>query len=352
VETARLWASVGHHDRDGLFRIDGVTGPDEYSALHDNNLYTNLMAQQNLSAAADAVERHPTVGKRLNVTKSEIKEWRTAAAKIYIPYDSDLRIHKQASQFSDHEPWDFAHTTPDQYPLFLHFPYFDLYRKQVIKQADLVLAMFLRGDAFTAEEKARNFTYYEGFTVRDSSLSSSTQSILAAEVGLMQLAHDYLGEAALIDLDDLEHNVRDGLHIASLAGAWLALVMGLGGMRHYRDVLSFSPRLPPGIRNLTFRMVFSGRVLKVTFSHRRAIYSILRGKPLTIEHYGRPVDLKMRASAVRPIPKFTAPPEPKQPEGRAPARRGAARPRELRPISTPQSRRLPSAARPPSRRQP
>jgi alpha,alpha-trehalose phosphorylase len=352
VETARLWASVGHFDRDGLFRIDGVTGPDEYSALHDNNVYTNLMAQQNLSAAAETAERHPSVARRLSVTKSEIKQWRTAATKIYIPYDPDLRIHKQASQFSDHEPWDFAHTTPDQYPLFLHFPYFDLYRKQVIKQADLVLAMQLRGDAFTAEEKARNFVYYEAFTVRDSSLSSSTQSVIAAEVGLMQLAHDYLAEAALIDLDDLEHNVRDGVHMASLAGSWLALVMGLGGMRHHRDVLSFNPRLPPGIRNLSFRMIFSGRVIKVAFNHRRAVYTILRGKPLTIQHCGQPVEVRMRASAVRPIPKFTAPTEPKQPEGRAPARRGTARPRELRLTSAPPSRRLPSAARPPSRRRP
>jgi alpha,alpha-trehalose phosphorylase len=371
VETARLWESVGHHERDGFFRIDGVTGPDEYSALHDNNLYTNLMAQQNLAAAADAVERHPTIARRLKVTKGEIKAWRTAAAKIYIPYDSDLRIHKQASQFSDHEPWDFAHTKPDQYPLFLHFPYFDLYRKQVIKQSDLVLAMHLRGDAFTAEEKARNFAYYEAFTVRDSSLSACSQAVIAAEVGLLQLAHDYLGEAALIDIQDLEHNVRDGVHMASLGGAWLALVQGLGGFRHYRDVPSFSPRLPPAIRNLTFRLIFQGRVIKVTFNHRRAIYTMVRGKPLTFHHHGSPLRLARGAPVVRGIPKMTAPPEPKQPEGRAPARRPAASPPrspgrsaaggrrvgasgQVRPAptSTPPSRRLPSGARPPSRRRP
>ncbi len=348
VETARLWASVGHYERDGFFRIDGVTGPDEYSALHDNNLFTNLMAQQNLSAAAESIERHPTIARRLNMTKSEIRAWRNAAAKIYIPYDEALRIHKQASQFSDHEPWDFAHTKPDQYPLFLHFPYFDLYRRQVIKQADLVLAMHLRGDAFTLEEKTRNFTYYEAFTVRDSSLSAATQSVIAAEVGLLQLAHDYLGEAALIDMHDLEHNVRDGVHMASLAGAWLALVGGLGGMRHYRDVLSFSPRLPPMIRNLTFRMIFQDRVIKVTFNHRRVIYTMLRGKPLTLDHYGSPLRLTRGAPVVRGIPKITAPPEPKQPAGRAPARRmGSSGLTSARP-----SRRLPSASRLPSRRRP
>src|SRR5437870_3773951 len=277
VETARLWASVGHHDRGGEFRIDGVTGPDEYSALADNNLYTNLMAQRNLKAAADAAERHKGIARRLKVTRAEIRAWRSAAKNIYIPYEPELGIHKQASQFTDHEHWDFEHTRPDQYPLFLHFSYFELYRKQVIKQADLVLAMHLRGDAFTAEQKARNFAYYEAMTVRDSSLSSCTQSIIAAEVGHLQLAHDYLGEAALMDLNDLEHNVRDGVHMGSAAGAWIAAVQGLGGMRHHGESLGFSPRLPAAIRKLTFRMVFLGRRIKVSFDHRNARYTLVSG---------------------------------------------------------------------------
>src|SRR2546422_788431 len=137
--------------------------------------------------------------------------------------------------------------SPDQYPLFLHFPYFDLYRKQVVKQTDLVLAMLLRSDAFTPEQKARNFAYYEPLTVRDSSLSACVQAVLAAEVGQLQLAYDYLGEAALIDLHDLAHNVRDGVHMASLAGTWLALVVGFSGMRLQHGSLSFAPRLPEAL---------------------------------------------------------------------------------------------------------
>src|SRR5439155_340637 len=150
--------------------------------------------------------------------------WRHAAAAMFIPYNEALGVHEQASQFTEHERWDFSRCTADHYPLFLHFPYFDLYRKQVVKQADLVLAMHLRGDAFTAEAKARNFAYYEPITVRDSSLSSCTQAVIAAEVGHLQLAHDYLGEAALMDLEDLEHNVREGVHMGSLAGGWHAAV--------------------------------------------------------------------------------------------------------------------------------
>ena len=352
IETARLWASLGHHDRGGEFRIDGVTGPDEYSALADNNLYTNLMAQRNLNAAADAVKRNPDVARRLKVAASEIKAWRRAAAKVYVPYEPDLRIHKQASQFTDHEPWDFAHTRPDQYPLFLHFPYFDLYRKQVVKQADLVLAMHLRGDAFTADEKARNFAYYEAITVRDSSLSSCTQAVIAAEVGHLQLAHDYLAEAALMDLDDLERNVRDGVHMGSAAGAWIAAVQGLGGMRHHGGSLSFSPRLPQAIRKLSFRVTFLGRIIKVSVDHRRATYTLVRGRQLRFDHHGTPIRVSPGRAVARAIPPLAEPVEPKPPAGREPARRGAARPRQLRTTSAPPSRPLPSTERPPSRRPP
>ena len=331
VETARLWQSVGHYERSGSFRIDGVTGPDEYSALMDNNLYTNLMAQRNFRAAADAVARHPAVARRLNVKDAEPKAWRKAADNIYIPYDPELRVHKQASQFTDHEHWDFGHTGSDQYPLFLHFPYFDLYRKQVVKQADVVLAMHLRGDAFTAEQKARNFDYYEAITVRDSSLSSTTQSVMAAEVGHMQLAHDYLAEAALMDLHDLEHNVRDGVHMASLAGTWSAVVAGLGGMRHNGDSLSFAPRLPPTIQQLTFRMCFLGRRIKVKINRSRATYSLVRGRALSFVHYGEEVKVAPRRPVARAIPKLITPEAPQQPPGRAPGRGGVEKPKPLRP---------------------
>ena len=219
VETARLWRSLGHHDARGRFRIDGVTGPDEYSAVADNNVYTNLMAQRNLRLAADAVARHPDRAAELGVDPEETAAWRDAARAMLIPFDVRLGVHPQAEGFTEHQLWDFERTAPDQYPLLSHFPYFDLYRKQVVKQADLVLAMHLRGDAFSAQEKARNFAYYEALTVRDSSLSACTQAVIAAEVGHLELAYDYFAEAALIDLDNLEHNTRDGLHIASLAGA-------------------------------------------------------------------------------------------------------------------------------------
>ena len=226
------------------FRIDGVTGPDEYTAVVDNNVYNNLMAQRNLEGAVAAVKRHQDRAAELGVTYEEVAAWRRAAENMFIPYDENLGVHPQSEGFTDHQEWDFKNTPADRYPLMLHYPYHDLYRKQVVKQADLVLAMHLRGDAFTPEQKARNFSYYEPLTVRDFSLSSCTQAVVAAEVGQIDLAYDYLGEAARMDLDNLERNTGDGLHIASLAGAWIALVAGFGGMRDHGGRLTFAPRLP------------------------------------------------------------------------------------------------------------
>jgi alpha,alpha-trehalose phosphorylase len=321
VETARLWRSLGHHDPQGQFRIDGVTGPDEYSAVADNNVYTNLMAQRNLLLAAAAVERHPDRVREVGVDLEEVAGWRDAAAAIYIPYDETIGVHPQADAFTEHQPWEFTHTAPEQYPLFLHFPYFDLYRKQVVKQADLVLALHLRGDAFSDEEKARDFAYYEALTVRDSSLSACTQAVIAAETGHLELAYDYFGEAALIDLDNLEHNTRDGLHIASLAGAWIVAVAGFGGMRDHGGALAFAPRLPERLSRLTFGLCFRGRRLRVDVDHRQARYSLRAGPPLTVTHHGETVTISGDEPATRPIPPPAQREPPRQPPGRAPARR-------------------------------
>ena len=327
VETARLWRSLGHHDVHGRFRIDGVTGPDEYTALADNNVYTNLMAQRNLEAAADVVERHPEVAAALGVDSEEAAAWRDAAAVIVVPYDPTLEVHPQSEGFTQHQRWDFAHTRPEQYPLLLNFPYFQIYRKQVAKQADLVLALHWRGDFFTAEQKLRDFDYYEGVTVRDSSLSACTQSVVAAEVGHLDLAYDYFGEAALMDLEDLEHNVRDGLHMASLAGAWLAAVAGFGGMRDHDGSISFAPRLPDALNRLTFRMLFRRRKLEVAVRHQEATYRLLEGDPLDFVHYGEKLSMSKDQPVSRPIPALPRRTPPKQPAGRAPARR---RPQQTR----------------------
>jgi alpha,alpha-trehalose phosphorylase len=321
THTARLWRSLGHHDPPGRFHIDGVTGPDEYSAIADNNVYTNLMAQRNLVAAADAAEKYPDRARELGISPEESAAWRDAAQSMVIPYDETLGVHSQADAFTRHQVWDFEHTPADDYPLMLSHPYVDLYRKQVVKQADLVLAMHMRGDAFTAEQKSRNFDYYEALTVRDSSLSACTQSVMAAEVGQLDLAFDYLGEAALIDLLDLEHNTRDGVHIASLAGTWIALVSGFGGLRHQDGTVSFRPRLAEGMARLAFNVQVRARRLQVEVTHASAQYLLAAGDPLEIVHYDKTLRLTAGHPQHRSIPPIPPRQRPQQPAGREPTRR-------------------------------
>ncbi|HLY84835.1 MAG TPA: glycosyl hydrolase family 65 protein, partial [Acidimicrobiales bacterium] len=229
-----------------------------------------------------------------------------------------------AEGFTTHQVWDFASTTPDQYPLLLHFPYFDLYRKQVVKQADLVLAMHVRGDAFTEDDKLRNFVYYEQLTVRDSSLSACTQAVVAAETGHLELAYDYLAETALLDLNDLQLNTRNGLHMAALAGTWLALVAGFGGMRDHDGRLTFSPRLPQSIGRLVFNLRWRGSRLRVELADGTASYLVTDGgHSVQLWHNGEALTVTDQAVR-RPMPIVVERARPASPLGRAPARRKPA----------------------------
>ncbi|MEU3628054.1 family 65 glycosyl hydrolase [Amycolatopsis coloradensis] len=320
LETARMWLSLGHFDRQGRFRIDGVTGPDEYSAVADNNVYTNLMARRNLFYAAEICGQHEDIATAFDVRADEAELWRKAADAMLLPYDEDLGVHPQSEGFLEHDEWNFEATGQEFYPLLLHFPYFDLYRKQVVKQADLVLALHLCGDSFTPEEKARDFAYYEARTVRDSSLSAGTQAVVAAEVGHLELAYDYLAEAALTDLHDVHNNVRNGLHLASLAGAWQGTVAGFGGLRDHGGRLTFAPRLPPQLRRIAFRLTFRGTRFQVEIDGEGATYHVIAGEPLELAHHGE--TFTVTAESVRlPIPAIDPGPAPAQPPGRAPARR-------------------------------
>jgi alpha,alpha-trehalose phosphorylase len=323
IESARLWASLGYFDMEGEFRIDGVTGPDEYSAIADNNVYTNMMAKRNLQAAVAALSRPHTDRAHWDVSDDELEFWTRAADNMRLCYDERLRVHPQADGFTDHAVWDFDGTNAAQYPLLLNFPYFDLYRKQVVKQADLVLALFRTGHEFTDEDKVRNFEYYESMTVRDSSLSAAVQAIIAAETGHLDLAYDYWGEAALMDLDDLEHNTADGLHIASLAGSWMVAVAGFGGLRDTEGTLAFKPRLPGALNSLSFNLVFRGAHLNVALSPDEARYTCSADdQHIDLLHYGEAVRVGPGGTQVRAIPPLTPRPRPRQPPGREPAQRG------------------------------
>jgi alpha,alpha-trehalose phosphorylase len=322
VETARLWMSLGHHDRNGVWHLDGVTGPDEYTAIVRDNVFTNLMAANNLLVAADAARRHPDKAGAMGVTTAEMATWRDAADAVNIPYDEELGVHQQCEGFTTFAEWDFETNTT--YPLLMHEAYVKLYPAQVIKQADLVLAMQWQSHAFTPEQKARNVDYYERRMVRDSSLSACSQAVMCAEVGHLELAHDYAYEAGLIDLRDLHHNTRDGLHMASLAGAWMSLVNGFGGLRDDEGIMSLDPQLPDGISRLRFRLRWRECRLTVDADHENVTYTLRDGPDggLTIVHAGEEVTLSTESPSTFPVRRREALlPSPPQPAGREPLHR-------------------------------
>ena len=322
VETARMWMSLGHHDRHGRWRIDGVTGPDEYTAVVRDNVFTNLMAAENLRIAAEACGRNPDDAADLGAGNEEIAAWRDAADAVHIPYDEELGVHPQCEGFTTLREWDF--TVSNDYPLLMHEPYFRLYSSQVVKQTDLVLAMHWQSHAFTDEQKARNVDYYERRTTRDSSLSACTQAVMCAEVGHLELAHDYAYEAALIDLRDLHRNTSDGVHVASLAGSWTALVQGFGGLRDDEKMLSLDPHLPPGITRMRFRLRWRNFGVVVDVDHDTVTYTLRDGPEgeLTIRHAGQDLHLDtQKPTEVAVRPRHPLLPPPQQPPGRAPFRR-------------------------------
>lgn len=306
IETARLWHSLGfwRTDTDGeaKFHIHGVTGPDEYTTVVNDNLFTNIMARFNLRFAAEVVRRiaeeapdsYAELVARLNIEPFEVTEWESAAEGMAIPYSKEHGIHPQDSHFLEREVWDLAATPPEQKPLLLHFHPLVIYRFQVLKQADVVLALLLASDEFGRAEKQRDFEYYDALTTGDSTLSGVVQSIIAAEVGYPDLAYRYFDHALRVDLDDLHQNSTDGVHVASAGGVWMMLVQGFAGMRDAGRKLSFDPRLPQHWNSLSFSLAWRGQSILVTLTRGAIEFDVTGGDT--------PVNVWVRGKQVRVVP--------------------------------------------------
>jgi alpha,alpha-trehalose phosphorylase len=316
VETARLWLSLGFYSetKEGKFCINSVTGPDEYNTVVNNNAYTNLMARENLRYAAETVQclqttypgAYNALVQKTALEPSEPQAWVRAVESMYVPYDEKLQIIPQDDSFLDREPWDFQNTPSDRYPLLLFYHPLNIYRKQVIKQADVVLAMFLLGNAFSAEAKKRNFEFYDPLTTGDSSLSSCVEAIIAAEVGDIDKAIRYGMAALLMDLADVGGNVKDGCHIASMGGTWMMLTYGLGGMRDDDGTLSFWPRRAPEDNAiLRFPVTYRGQILEVEIGMDKVEYALREGVCLVIRHETEEIQLTpQQPLAVRPVSRW------------------------------------------------
>jgi alpha,alpha-trehalose phosphorylase len=224
---------------------------------------------------------------RLGLTEEEISEFSRIAEAMHVPYDESVGIHPQDDDFLSRELWDLSQTPADKRPLLLHYHPLVIYRHQVLKQADVVLALYLQGDEFSPEEKRADFEYYDPLTTGDSTLSAVVQSIIAAEVGYADLAAKYFMAAAYVDLADLHHNTDAGVHVASLGGLWSALVSGFGGLRDYLSVWSFDPRLPADWDSLSFPLTLQGNRLRVTVEPETITFNLETGDaesvPVTVQ---------------------------------------------------------------------
>jgi alpha,alpha-trehalose phosphorylase len=308
VETARLWLSLGNYDSldSNRFCLNGVTGPDEYTAVVNNNYFTNLMARENLRYAAETVlalrREHTDVFEALvrktGFCEREADDWEMAASQMFLPYDEQLSVHPQDDSFLEKAVWDFAHTPEENYPLLLHYHPLNLYRHQVLKQADTILAMFLLDHQFSPEDMKRNFDYYDPLTTHDSSLSVCIQSIVANAIGYQDKAREYFEFAITMDLRDVGGNMMNGAHIASIGGSWMALVYGFAGMRDHHGVLSFRPLIPESWRRLRFCLTVRGNLIEIDVRQEVTAYRLKEGPGLSLFHVGSELALTPGTPAI------------------------------------------------------
>ncbi|MFD0323570.1 beta-phosphoglucomutase [Lysobacter gummosus] len=310
-ETARIWPQIGHFNprRGGAFCIHEVTGPDEYTALVDNNFYTNRMAQQHLLRAVrvweqlqrERPQQLQALAQRLQLETHEIDTWRRAGERMFLHFDQALGIYAQDDTFLDKPRWPFPKHEGEHRPLLLDYHPITLYRHQICKQADVVMALVLAGDDIPAAVKRRSYDYYEAVTTHDSTLSASVFGILASEVGLADQAERFFHDNLRVDLDDLHGNTDHGVHMAALAGTWLGLVSGFAGLRVSDGDLKFSPTLPRQWRGFGFGLRWQGRRLRVNLRRDGVEYVLLDGAPLSIEHAGERIELRTGAPVRKPL---------------------------------------------------
>lgn len=300
-ETARLWIGLGNYipKKNNKFCIDCVTGPDEYTAIVNNNFYTNFMAKMHLEYAYEVAnllkdrykDDYNRLKDKINLEEVELTEWKKAADNMYLPYDEELDIYPQDDTFLEKPVWDFENTPKDNYPLLLHYHPLVIYRHQVCKQPDVLLAMYLLGDKFTKEQKEKNYNYYEPITTHDSSLSPCVFSILAAEIGYYDKAYEYFMHTARIDLDNYHNNSQHGVHTACMGGTWMSVVNGFARMRVYDGELRFNPYVPDGWEGYKFKIKFKKNQLEINVKPDKVTYRLLDGKNIEFYHGDRKIKL-------------------------------------------------------------
>ena len=225
------------------------------------------------------------------MTEDELENWKQAESRMFLPYDEEKELTMQDDSFFHKKLWDFEHTPEENYPLLLNYHPLTIYKHQVCKQADTVLAEFLFFDDFEMEQLKRDYDYYEKVTTHDSSLSRSVFGMMASQIGKHEKAYDYFMDTVLMDISDLQSNTKDGVHAANMGGTWMSIVQGFAGMRFNNGTLYFTPHCPKEWGSLSFKVQVKDRLIQVTLTSSSTEYTLLEGEPIIIVENGEKIQL-------------------------------------------------------------
>ena len=291
IGIARFWhqrANFSTHKN--KYMILGVTGPNEYENNVNNNFYTNYIAKWCLDYTFEQIQKvsieypsdHKRVTEKVKITDAELQSWKKVADNMYFPFSEELNVYLQQDGFLDKELVRVADLDRSQRPINQKWSWDRILRSPYIKQADVLQCFYFFEDHFTKEELNRNFEFYESFTVHESSLSPCVHSIQAAVLDKMEMAYTFYLRTSRLDLDDYNKEVEEGCHITSMAGTWMSIVEGFGGMRVKNDALHFSPKIPKEWNGYSFKINFRNQILKVSISHNDTQFSLEGAKELTV----------------------------------------------------------------------
>ncbi len=291
-ETARLWMSVGNFYQ-GKFHINNVTGPDEYTCMVNNNYYTNVLAQYHLNWAVKFyyllknTDNFNQLISKIRLSNEEIDDFKRAAENMYLTYDEKLKINPQDDSFLQKKKWDMKSIPRENFPLLMHYHPLHLYRHQICKQPDTLMAHFILEDAQSEETILNSFNYYEKITTHCSSLSTCIFSIVAAKLGMEDKAYRYFKNTARLDLTDKHNNTKDGVHVANMGGTYMAIVYGFAGFRLKEQGISFAPMLPGEWTAYRFKISFEDSRIMVNVKENECIFTLESGSVKNIVVYGK-----------------------------------------------------------------
>ena len=301
IGIARFWHQRANFSKDkNKYVILGVTGPNEYENNINNNWYTNYIAKWcidytsgNIAKIKDEYNSDYTrIMNKVKLSEAEISNWKTVADNMYFPYSKEHNVFLQQDGFLDKELITVSDLDKSQRPINQKWSWDRILRSPYIKQADTLQGFYFFEDHFSTEELERHFDFYEPFTVHESSLSPCVHSVQAAKLGRMEQAYKFYLRTSRLDLDDYNHEVHEGLHITSMAGTWMSIVEGFGGMRIKNDMLSFNPQIPKEWKSYSFKVNFRHQILKINVSKNETFFELDGDKELKIQVNDKPVIIK------------------------------------------------------------